>query len=100
MRTHSPRICIRCGKEYMPTSGPQKFCLNCKPPQCEGCERIELEVARAVQAERKRIAELLAESTDCPLYMAKINCDSFVDCAECILNHISNCAEVQDGKGQ
>ena len=51
MRKHESKICIRCGKEYIPTSGSQKFCLYCKPPSCEGCERIKL----AVEAERRRL---------------------------------------------
>jgi len=54
LRKHEPKICIMCGKEYTPTSGPQKFCLNCKPPRCEGCDRIEL----AIEVERKRTAKL------------------------------------------
>lgn len=58
MRVHEPKICVKCGNEYVPTSGPQKFCLNCKPPSCEGCERIEL----AVEVERRAVNDLVTNT--------------------------------------
>lgn len=27
----NPRICLRCGQSYQPTSGPQKYCNDCRP---------------------------------------------------------------------
>jgi DNA-directed RNA polymerase subunit N (RpoN/RPB10) len=57
-----PRICLRCGADYMPLSGNQKFCSPCGPLAFREMARISTKVYRQLHPERvKESIERLRE---------------------------------------